>query len=157
MIAIVERASVISLSQGELTFIKTESYRLKLRGLLTTGKKTKALRVKKNTNTNIGQLNSTHFFFNVQVLTGSKKVSSWTKFFKEQKLKWESFFFRTVVTMLTTARMWTMLFLNGNFIKSHSDIFWQRTRVEWHQKLTIPQSSIYYLSRLPPFLVALEC
>lgn len=49
-IAIVERASVISLSQGELTFIKTESYRLKLRGLLTTGKKKKkkkALRVKK--------------------------------------------------------------------------------------------------------------
>lgn len=33
-IAIVERASVISSSQGELTFIKTESYRLKLGGLL---------------------------------------------------------------------------------------------------------------------------
>lgn len=50
-IAIVERASVISLSQGELTFIKTESYRLKLRGLFTTGKKKKkkALRVKKQT------------------------------------------------------------------------------------------------------------
>lgn len=61
MIAIVERASVISLSQGELTFIKTESYRLKLRGLLTTGKKKKALRVIKQTNTNVGQLNT--FFF----------------------------------------------------------------------------------------------
>lgn len=67
------------------------------------------------------------------------------QFFKEQKLEWESFFFRTVVTMLTEARMWTLLFLNGNFVKSHSDI-WQQTRVEWHQKLTIPQSSIYSTS-----------
>lgn len=75
-IAIAERASVVSLSQGELTFIKTESYRLKLRGLLMTGKK--ALWVKKKPQKQISG-NSTHFFLNVQVLTGSKMVSSWTK------------------------------------------------------------------------------